>query len=159
MHKKLPSGEHAEAVKQLIASPDEASRTAGIRLAGAWKVATLKAEVRQALQQATSANTRQAAIASAATLEGREGLPLIASFATVEQPAEVQAAAVTAVSSIDVPAAAELAAALIHKAPNETHVSQLISPLLGRRGGSDALAKALTKPELTADSAKLVHRA
>ncbi len=157
--KLVPTGKPSESLKALLSDRDDATLAAAVRLAGAWKAKELMADVRRLLQgEKTAVAVRQAAIEAIVQLEGRDALPLVTPFAGSKHPHAVRADAVGALSQVDVDLAAKHAAELIVNENDETQLSDLMTPLLNRKGGSDALAKALASIKFPIDPAKLAHR-
>jgi putative heme-binding domain-containing protein len=159
VRQQLPSGDLAEPLRAILADRDEAVRAAGIRLAGVWKVKSLAAAVRAQLQQtAAPESVVRAAAGTLAALDGRAAIGVLTPFASAERPPAVRAAAVAALGAIDLDLGAKRAAGLMARAEDEAQMAELMLPLLGRKGGSEALAKALADAKLPPDPSKLAHR-
>ena len=91
---------------------------------------TLTAEVRQVLSQADAPESVvRAALISLAQLSGKATQTEIARFASTDQSAMIQAAAIRAVSEFDVTSAAKLAAPLVAASREESLTSRLLGPL------------------------------
>jgi putative heme-binding domain-containing protein len=160
-----PGGDLAEPLKTLIVDKDPALRAAATRLAGAWHLKALGPEIRREIERASDAGkggsgaSRLAAIGAIARIEGRESLSLLTPLVTVENPAQVRAAAVAAISSVDVALAARLAAEQMAGLASEAEMTDFVLPIVNRQGGAKLLAEALAKVSLEVDPAKLAHRA
>lgn len=159
VHHRRPQGDLVESIQALLNEPDPVLQAAAVRLAGLWQLRSLAPEVREQLSRSeTPALVIQAALASLVQLEGRDALPAIKPFAAPEKSPDVASAAVSAIASVDLAQAARLAAQLMPQIPSEADMAQLLAPLLGRRGGSDALAADLRNVRLGPDPAKLALR-
>jgi putative heme-binding domain-containing protein len=162
---KTPGGELAEPLKPLIADNDEALRASAIRLAGAWHLKALGPLIRLEIERlgdsgsGGSAASRLAAIGAIAQIDGRESLALLTPLVAAANPAPVRAAAMKAISSVDVALAAQLAAGQIAAVGSEAEVSDLLLPIVNRQGGANLLAESLTKVNIGSDAAKFAHRA
>jgi putative heme-binding domain-containing protein len=155
---KIPGGDLAEPLKPLLADKDESLRAAAISLAGAWHVKPLAAEIRRQISDGSAA-IRVAAIGAIAQIEGRNALALLTPLVASDNPAQVRAAAMKAISSVDLSLAVQLAVEQIPAIANEGEMSDFLLPLVNRQGGANLLAEALEKVALQADQAKLAHRA
>jgi putative heme-binding domain-containing protein len=159
VRQQLPRGYLAEPLRAVLADRDAAVRAAGLRLAGVWKVNALAAAVRAQLRQPGAPEPIvRAAIGALAALDGREAIPVLLPFAAAERPPAVRAAAAAALGEVDLGLGAKRAAALMARAEDEEQMGELMLPLLGRKGGSEALAKALAEVKLPPDQSKLAHR-
>jgi putative heme-binding domain-containing protein len=159
VRQQLPSGDLTESLRALLADRDEAVRAAGIRLAGIWKVKSLAATVRAQLQQTGSPESVVRAAAGAlAALDGRAAIPVLTPFTSAERPPAVRVAAVAALGEVDLDLSAKRVAVLMARAEDQAQMAELMLPLLGRKGGSEALAKALAGVKLPPEPSKLAHR-
>jgi putative heme-binding domain-containing protein len=143
----------------VLADQDAAVRAAGVRLAGAWRVQPLAAAIRDQLQHrdAPAAVVREA-LGALAAIEGRAAVPVLTPYASDGQPHTVSAAAVAALGQVDRNLAAKCAGRLMTRAGDEARMGDLMLPLLARKGGSEALARALAAVKLPSDRAKLARR-
>jgi putative heme-binding domain-containing protein len=157
---KMPGGELAEPVKSLVGDKDDARRASAIALAGAWHLKPLAPLVRLEIERhSESAASRLAAIGAIAQIEVRESLSLLAPLVARENPAQVRAAAIRAISSVDLPLAIRLAVEQIPSIGDETEMSSFVLPIVNRQNGANLLAEALTGVRIGPDQAKLAHRA
>jgi len=156
---KTPKGELAGPLKSLVADHDEALRASAIALAGAWHLKPLAPQIRQEIERpSASVASRVAAIGAIAQIEGHESLSLLTPLVAPENPAQVRAAAIRGISSIDLPLAIELVADQIAAVGDQREMSDFVLPIVNRQGGAKLLAEALAKVTLGPDQAKLVHR-
>ena len=159
VHRRKPSGDLLEPVRALIADPDSSLRARGIALAGAWGLTALAPAVRDELARADNAETVYAAALTASpALFGKDALRLLEPFATSQKPPRLQVAAVAAMASVDLPAAARTVAELFAGVENEADMNELLAPFLNRQGGAEALAQALQAKAPTAASARMARR-
>ena len=91
--------------------------------------------------------------------KGARQSALLTPLAAKDQPAPTRGAAIAAIASLDVPAAAQFAAQAVADATSEEEARLVLAPLVTQRGGSEALSSELAKAELPIDAAKLAHRA
>ena len=75
-----------------------------------------------------------------AQLMGEDALPSISPYATPRDSADVQTAAITAASRVDIERAAELAAPLVIAGQQKNLTRRLLEPLLVHPQGGAALA-------------------
>jgi putative heme-binding domain-containing protein len=159
VRRQVPAGDLAAPLEAILADRDEAVRAAGLRLAGVWKVKPLAEAVRAQLQQTGASElVTRAAVEALAALDGREAIPVLMRFASERQPPGVRASAVAALGQVDLGLGAKLAAGLMVRVKDEAQMADLLLPFLARKGGSEALAKALADVKLLPDPAKLAHR-
>jgi putative heme-binding domain-containing protein len=155
-----PPGDLVAPVQKMLAEKQPELRAAALRLAGWWRLQPLTKTVRAQLDPPnTPEAVVRAALRALGQLEGKEALPVLTSFATTERAPAVRATAIAAIVPIDLDQGAGLAAKLMAHAKNEDEMTDLLTPLLGRKSGTDALAKSLGKEKLPIDAAKLAHRA
>jgi putative heme-binding domain-containing protein len=156
---QLPSGDLSDPLRALLADRDEAVRVAAFRLAGVWKVKSLAAGVRAQFQQSGAPQSVfQAAAHALVALDGRAAIPVLTPFASVEHAPAIRAAALAALGEVDLDLAAKRTAALMAVTQDQAQMAELMLPLLGRKDGSQALAKALAEVHLSPDPCKLAHR-
>jgi putative heme-binding domain-containing protein len=156
----LKPEELISAVRPLISQPDEALRAAAIALAGAWNLKPLAGDVRRQLEQPSGSSAVTIAAAGVlGQLEGAEAVPLLASLVTSKQPMPERTAALRAIIGLDLPLAARLAAEQIGTLDTEPAMAAWLLPIVGHQHGAKLLAEALEKISLSADTAKLAHRA
>ncbi|MFM7070509.1 MAG: PVC-type heme-binding CxxCH protein [Planctomycetota bacterium] len=160
-------------IAPLLASEDEAVRVAAARVAGAWKLASIRPQLiawARAADKPTDPNVGapegavtegawRAALEALALLGGAENTAALAELAKPPFSFDRRHAAVVALARLDARLAAERAAELLAGWPPNADPLGLIASLTGQRGGADALAVALAGRKLTADAAKLTLRA
>ncbi|HTU24869.1 MAG TPA: PVC-type heme-binding CxxCH protein, partial [Pirellulales bacterium] len=156
---KVPSGELAEPLRPLMAAEDDALRGAAIRLAGAWRLKSLAPAIREQVERGGGEGSRLAAIGAIATIEGHDALPLLTPLIEAKHPQPVRAAAIKAIAAIDLVKAAQSTADEMTDIKDQAVMADFVLPVVDRQGGAKLLADALEKKSLTADPAKLAHRA
>ncbi len=149
----------------LLAEPaqrlDGPTRTAAIRLAGAWKLDAAAGTLRQiAGASGVDPATRDAAIDALATIGGKAGRGAIEELAGPRQPVLIRLAAVAALARLDIDAAANQAVTLIPAAASAgADLAPLIAAFLNHKGGGAALAAAIGRQPPPTDAARLAFRA
>ena len=155
-----PAGDLA-GLNPLMSSEDEAVRIAALRLAGRWNlVGADEPLARLAADAKAKPELRTAAIDGLTALGDSTSRTTLARLAgTGEDDPKVRVAALVGLASLDLPAAAGKAADLLAAAKPGEPVTEVYAAFLARRGGADALAKALRGKKLEPDVAKLGIRA
>lgn len=149
----------------LLAEParhtDGLTRSAAIRLAGAWKLAAAAGTLRQiAGASGVDAATRDAAIDALAAIGGRAGLQAIEGLGGPSQPVPIRLAAVAALTRLNIDAAANQAATLIPAAASAgADLVPMMSAFLNHKGGGAVLAAAIGRRPPPTDAARLAFRA
>jgi len=155
----VPTGDHHRLGKLLDLKDDRLS-TNVVRLAGLWRVESLRPQLAEYAQQpATSASLRQTALESLAALGGPASRQTIERLANPGSPVEIRMASVKALTALDLPAAARKAVDVLTVANTETDPSELFAAFLERKNGAEALVVALAGQKLSADVAKAGIRA
>lgn len=130
----------------LLDRPEAEVRAGAARLAGLWRVETLRPRVTQlAGDAAAPAVVRQAAFDGVAGFGDNAARATLASAARAPGPAETRAGATTALARLDAPQAAGFAAELLAGPLDGTSVTNLVAAFLGRRDGPAALRDALAQ--------------
>ena len=167
---KLISGEQATSDRRL--------QLAAVRLAAAWKLASVEEPLR-----AIATDGKGAASLRQAALEGLVGIGGASSLETIEQLAKsgdslrIRVLAAAALAEVDVDAGAMVAARVlaeieesgveagakrtpagVEAGVNQVEVGPLLDAFLGRKDGADKLAAALEKQPPPADAAKMALR-
>ncbi len=163
--KQNPAGDLTR-LSDLMASATPAVRKNAIRAAGVWKVESLRAKVLEIARGTVTGDdsAQVAAIDSLASLGGAASQTALAELAEKSSLPQ-RSAAVAALSSIDLPRAARLAAPIIRDvatadaAAKDANMSTVIEAFLRRKGGAAALAAELNQTSIPADAAKLAVRA
>jgi putative heme-binding domain-containing protein len=150
----VPAG-GAELLRRLLKEGDPALRPGSLTLAALWRVEDLKPTL-EAMARAEGAPeaTRRAAIEGLADFGAAEVLKEVAGKAF---PPKARALAAAALARVDLPAGAAATASLLSNSADE--VDALVGAFLAKKGGSEALAAALTAAPIPADTAKLGLRA
>lgn len=138
---------------------DAELRLAALRLAGAWKAASLAPAIADlATNAATSDAIRQAALEALQLIGGAPAEGVAAKLLASDNP-RLRSYGVAAQAGID-PTKAATEAAQILSAPTTTsdNVDLLLGAFLPRQAGSEKLAAAIAPVKIPADTAKLVLR-
>ena len=146
-------------LETLVTSGAVGFRSAAIRLAAAWKVDSLVPAISSvAFDRRLQLTIRVDAIQALAAIGGQQSLPLLERLGTQDESAALRRALVEAVSRIDVQKAADQAAAMLAGIEDPEQASELLLPILKRRGGASALAASFVASELSADAARIAYR-
>jgi putative heme-binding domain-containing protein len=160
VRRQVPSGDLIDALRTILTDPDEAVRVEGIVLAGLWGTRPLAVVIRDVLRKPDAPESViRASLGTLAALDGRDALPMLIPFASSSRPQAVLVAAVEAIGRVDLELGARTTAGLMSRVDDEARMTDLIRPVLGRKGGGEALAKALADVDLPPDPARLAHRA
>lgn len=143
-------------LRELLAQPHEELRAEAIKLAGALRQSALSRQVLNLAESATSSEgIRRAAIEAMSLFGDGESRDALRRLGAAGQPAPTRFAAIAALASIDLTAAAAQAAAALSDPPGSTDPAELFGAFLNRRGGAEALGSALRSKPPEADAAKL----
>lgn len=153
-----PSGDLEPPLRKRMTDGPADARAAAVRLVGAWRLKTLSSEIRTLLGPETADPIRAAALVSLVRLEGKDSVRIVEPFSAAGRPRALRAAAIAALVEVDLPRAADRAAAWIPDAKDQEEMAATVTPFLGRTGGMEALARALSPRALGADPAKLLSR-
>jgi putative heme-binding domain-containing protein len=140
---------------------DPGLRASAARAAGAWK----QEDLRPILADHLAANAgkdwevRQAAIDALVELGGPASAKALAAIDGPGHDARARSAALAGLAAIDLPTAAGRAAALLASLEATADPAPLVAAFTGRKGGPEALAKALEGRSLPPDIARLASRA
>jgi len=159
--KLRPAGDLSQIVN-LLQAGDDATRAAAARAAGAWQIEPARAVLAELASHAeTSASLRHAALEGLARLGGPASTTLLTQLCDKDRPAPLRRAAAIALATLDIKAAAQVAADVLscdaHGDPEES--VPLFSALLAHKEGPALLAKSLAQRELPPDVAKIGLRA
>ena len=159
LRKIQPAGDLSQ-VSKLLASNDNELRAAAARAAGVWKVAKLRPDLEKLANAGNAApdSVRFAAISALASLGGPEAKESLLKIAQRRQPLADSERAISALVSNDPALAAKLTAELLAAAPEGIDPSATVGALVAQKQGSAALASALEKAKIPADTAKLALR-
>ena len=149
-----PSGE-LRGLSALLNSSDDAVRTAGLQLAGTWKLAALRTQiVAVAGRDSVAATERAAAFAALREMGGSAVIADLTKLARGgEGPAVRREAAVT-LAALELPTAIPHVIAVLQATTDEAQAQALWRSLLGIRGVSAKLAMELEKTELPREVAR-----
>jgi putative heme-binding domain-containing protein len=157
--KVLPAGDLSR-VAALLSAESVELRAAALRAAGAWKLELLQpAVVEVAVSAAARSAARRAAIEALAALGGSANRDVLIRLTSPDEYFEVRGAAIVALESLDLPAAAQAAIELLASDLRDNDPTAVLASFLARRGGAAALSEALTGRTLDPDAAKLGLRA
>jgi putative heme-binding domain-containing protein len=147
-------------LKAVLNDSDPAVAATAARLTGQWKDSDYRDDVERLASAATTAPAVRAAAAEGVALYGDPlAKTTLGNLATTGANADVKRAAVVALASLDLPAAAGKAAAFLPTAEAKDDLLELYGAFLNRKGGAPVLAKALATAKLPPDVAKLGLRA
>jgi putative heme-binding domain-containing protein len=148
---------NANALTQLISSDDPTVSAAALRLGGAWKLPSLRADFQRIAGDAASEpQRRQAAVDALIDLGGPATQETLMELAGTSRPSTVRLPAILGLTRLDMKEAALAAASLLNKPPTQAEdLVPLYTSFLRQRGGADTLAAALTRERPAADSAKI----
>jgi len=162
--KVQPSG-NLTRIAKLLDADDEVVQAVAARAAGVWKIEPLRSRLADwaAGRQEASESLRHAAIEAIGQLGGRSNAELLADLASGERPLADRRQAVIALAGVDAGLAARAATHLLANLPQDedaaTAVAPIVSALLVRTDGPDALRAALEGKSLPPDAARLAIRA
>ncbi len=148
--------------QQLIGSSlvhkDNAVRAVAIELCGLWKLQAHGNAIRaMATDRKQTESVRLAAATALSSFRGESMVDSLESLASLKETPAIRAAALGGLAQRDLPRAAQLAIALLAQVKAED-MDALLTALLQRSEGANALADALGKKKLPVDLAKLVRR-
>jgi putative heme-binding domain-containing protein len=150
-----PAGDLAR-IGQLLTSDTELLRAAAARLAGLWKLESLRPQLAELAQDAkTSEPARQAAIDGLVLLGGAATQQTLEQLSGKDRPLAIRRAAIVALASVDVPNAARQALEFLVAAPAGSDPSDIFAAFVQQRNGAAVLAKVLADQKLPADVAKI----
>ncbi len=154
----VPTGIVDKELAELLENENQGVRTSAARLAGLWKQPQLISKLKLSLGDATDEQTQAAAILSLSELVPdiavKEFQPLISGRISPT----VYLAALEATARQDLITAAAASLRLLHEVQSAESFGPVLSIIMNRRGGAQALAVALNENELSADKAKLISR-
>jgi putative heme-binding domain-containing protein len=158
--KVRPDGD-LDALAGLIrpADIDEPTRLAAIRLAGLWGVEAAGPALRSLAETTdTRPAVRAAALDALVALGGERGRASIEALARPAVPWDVRSLAAAALAKLDPEAATAPALAVLADAPPGGDLGPLLAAFLGKQGGADRLAAAVSAGQLEPDAAKRALR-
>ncbi|EEF61341.1 PVC-type heme-binding CxxCH protein [Pedosphaera parvula] len=149
-----PSGD-LDGVSKLFADSDEKIRKVALRLAGTWKCSGLSDQILAiATDKKSTEGTKRAAFDGLREMGGKEIVAKLLPLASKENDAVVRRGSVMALAGLDMEQAKQPLISLLSDAKTEKEAVELWRSLLGIKGASTAVAKALPKEGLPAVMAK-----
>jgi putative heme-binding domain-containing protein len=156
LRKVRPIGDLAGALAAMFDQPDETLAAEASKLAGVWRLETLRSRLEQFAESGEKSLTlRQAAMEGIASLGGARSREVLLGLAGAALPERVRFAAVSRLAAVDFKQAAEQAAGLLASGSTETDPTELFSAFMQRTGGAEALAQSLRRKSPAPDAAKL----
>ena len=157
-----PAGD-LTALSSLVESGEGAVRSSAARLAGLWKLESLKPALLKLFSTVTDAGG-DAELTSAAAegliaLGGDSVEQAFVLFAAADQPPALRIRALSALAALDTPTAASLSVDVLSSTAGKVDPTFAFNAFLEQKNGASALAAALTGKELPEDVAKLGIRA
>ena len=141
-----------------LAHQDNAVRTEAIELCALWKLQAHGETIRGLATARNEAEpVRLAAAQALGSFKGESMVETLASLASLKETPSIRAAALGGLAQRDLPRSAQLASALLAQVKADD-MDVLLSALLQRSEGANALADAMGKKKLPVDVAKLIRR-
>ena len=151
-----PVGDLAAVANGLLAHDNADLRAGALRLAAAWKLEALRPTVESLAQDDKQPEpVRRAAAAALPAVSGAAARDVLLKLSGAGSPAGVRAAAVSALATVDLPAAAAEFASFMSGGADDALVSELFHALLERTDAAPALAAAFGAKKPSADAAKI----
>ena len=156
LRKVHPAGDLSPALNSLFATPYPRLRAEALKLAGAWKLDSLR-PILEALARdnAASETIRVAAIEGLGALNGELSRPTLLPLSRSATPKTVRIAAIIQLAGIDLATAADHAAGILYGELTDEMASNLFAGFLHKQTGAAALAAAFRRRMPGADIAKL----
>ncbi|MGE3818193.1 MAG: PVC-type heme-binding CxxCH protein [Isosphaeraceae bacterium] len=155
----FPEGDLSR-VAPLLDAADRDLRAAAVRVAGVWKLGTLRDRLEGLARSASDDRSlREAAIDALAQLGSPEARAALDRLAGGETPRTVQATALLALAGLDPVASAGKAVAWLSESRDPSEAEAVVARFARIKGGTSALAKALEGRTLPPDAVKLALRA
>jgi putative heme-binding domain-containing protein len=154
--RKVKPDASPDSLRALFADSSGDVAAAALRLAGAWRTESLRADL--ACWAADKADTlrRQAAVAALVDLGGKVSLQELAALTAESQPPAVRREAIAGLAALDVRKAAESAKALLQTAPAPGEdLGPVFTAFLRQKDGAHALAEALKATPPAKDVARV----
>lgn len=152
--KVKPTGE-LDPLTALIKSKDEALRTAAVQLAADWQLAAVAPTLQQiAADPDATPELQKVAIRGLVALQGAGSKETLVKLASSGATIAGRMQAVAALTTVDLPTAAQQAAAVLAAASPQDDPAPVLDAFFDRKEGSKLLAAALESQKLTVDNAK-----
>jgi putative heme-binding domain-containing protein len=149
-----PAGDLAAALQPFVIGTDTTMRAEALKLAGQWKLEPFRrAAELLAVDPSADVTLRQAAMRALGAFGGEVSLELLARIAMTDRTASVRAAALAALSGIDLNGAARSAANALARMDDERAVAEIFNAFLQRKGGAEVLTAALMTEAPSAEAA------
>jgi putative heme-binding domain-containing protein len=146
-------------LSSLLESPDASIRTAAVELAATWQVAEVAPVLERIVRDADSSDAlRRIAIQGLIALQKDAAEPSLVELAKSGPSLVTRMHAIAALSSVNLPVAAQWAAAVILELPPQQDLGPLLNAFFERKEGPEYLAKAIQSNPPDADTAKRVIR-
>ena len=160
--KVKPKGD-LESLGKLIAGEEAAKDPAlllgVIKLASAWKVESIAAQLQElATDSSTSAELQQAAVEGLVSIGNDQSRATIEKLAVAGKTTRLRVLAAAGLAKLDLNGAARPAAAVLASISAQDDPGPLLDAYLNRKGGAELLATALGDQKLTTDGAKVALR-
>lgn len=150
-HASSQSGQGGDSLR-----PEEARNAEALRLAGLWKLETLRSRLEEfAGDKNQKPAIRQAAMDGLASMGGEKSREFFLQLFDPSQPEKIRFMATARFVAVDMTLAAAKAAELLTSTSGNGDPSEIFSAFLQRTGGAEALARALDPKSLSIDMAKL----
>jgi putative heme-binding domain-containing protein len=141
---------------RFITSPEESVAAAAARLAGLWRLESLRGKLRDCAFAVKTGDTfRRAAVEALARLGGPASRDALDQLAGDKYPARARILAIAALASLDVKAAARCAANLLVAGKCDGDPSDVFTAFLQQKNGTKALAAALGNRKMSGEVAKV----
>jgi putative heme-binding domain-containing protein len=155
-----PNSDPAPLAALIASATDDGVVAAAVRLAGALKLESARADIAKAAAQTDHPARSAAAIDALADLGGDQSAKALTDLATHAANQTQRLHAAVALSRLDVKSAASLfAQALADAKDPEPDLARLLAPFVNRKEGPAVLGQAFGAAHLSQDTAKLALRA
>ena len=150
VHKKKPSGNVAAVLSTILKENDPATKPLAIALIGAWEIKSLTDFVAAELRtRNTSEPALLAAIQALPALEGTaSSLPLLKTYATIDQTTAIRTQAIQSLTRIDPSRAAAVTYALLPDLSDTQDITPIIAALIHGPERGTKLAELITNKPL-----------
>jgi len=156
VRKIRPNGDLEGRLQPMLQSSNVNLRAEALKLAGTWKLGTLRQSLETTATSASeSEQIRCAAVEGLGNFGDPDARRTVERLTSASQPATVRCAAIVAEIGSHPKSAAEAAAAFLNAASEDSLVDQLFGAFLARPKASTLLAQALTITKPAADAAKI----
>jgi putative heme-binding domain-containing protein len=143
-------------LNSLLKGDKEDLQAAAARIAGLWGLETTRPQLLELAQaEKTSDAVRQAAVDGLAALGGKSSIEALQKLADADGSPLLRRLALIALVRLDAKAAADRAASVLAKLPNDTAAAGIFEAFLQRKGGPALLAAALRANKIPADVARI----